>query len=618
MTPPFIPAATAEKLNGAHPKGTRHQAKIDIAISLIGNGISPTAVAQTLRDKFPEASESEINSVVQWAVDKRPTPSGYGAPQAITAAPRFQPVVAQKKKPTMTPAQHCDWWMGSATMTPAAMIESSPIAFQGTPAEEAMLFFEQLYPATSKLNIVCQFIQDGEKAKPTGGGKTDTREAWCEYFSAKGVPQSKAGAWLRMNPCKEGSGAGGAITDADVTAWNFVLLESDAVGVETQLALFARLKIPIAAVLMSGGKSAHAWLRVDCADAESYREKTARILEMLSPFGIDQANKNASRLSRLPGAVRTIGAAGDGLQKLLYLDSQAKGITDEELSALETRLKIPQAADRPMLELTQAAVSRYEELYANRGKLGVQVGLHEFDRDTGGFKAGQMTVIAAGTNQGKSTVALNLLNGAILNGHGVALFTLEMDNEEIMDLIVANNCRVNRNCFNTGYFDDSDFPKITGMANKISKLPLWIYDDASMTVEDIRVRVEALKAENKIKMVVIDYVQIVTPSDPRTPREQQVAEIARAIRILAKQTKLPFIVLSQLNDEGKLRESRVVAHEAHNVIILEPNETQTMMTMKVVKGRRIMKKDYELSYQPEYARVHSPIVSDSDVPNYNH
>jgi archaellum biogenesis ATPase FlaH len=608
---PFIPPKTAEKLNGTIPKGQRHQAKIDIALPLLGNGIPPIAVAQTLREKFPEAGLSEIDGVVRWCMERNPQPCTFsGSPR-----PMQRYVVEKPAKPTRTPVEQCEWWMGDATMTPEQMIESSPIAFKGTPAQEAALFFEQLYNPDDKLNIVCNFVLgENGKAKPSGGGKTDTRTAWTEYFSGKGVPKSKAGAWLRMNPCNDGSGAGGAITDADVTAWKFVLLESDAVVIETQLALFQRLKIPIAAILLSGSKSAHAWLRVDRPDAESYRAVTKRILELLHPFGIDPANKNASRLSRLPGAVRSIGAVGDGLQKLLYLDSQVPAITDEEIVALEARLKIPLAGDCPMRGLTFSALDRYEELFTNRGKLGVQVGLHEFDQDTGGFKAGQMTVIAAGTNQGKSTVALNLLNGALLNGHGVALFTLEMDSEEIMDLIVATNCQVNRNCFNTGYFQAGDFQKMSGMVNKLSRLPLWIYDEASMTVEDIRARVEALKAEGKISMVVIDYVQIVSPSNPNTPREQQVAEIARGIRILAKQTKLPFIVLSQLNDDGKLRESRVVAHEAHNVIILEPNDTQTMIKMKVVKGRRIMKKDYELNYQPEYARVHAARINLEDFP----
>jgi hypothetical protein len=393
---PFIPAATAEKLTGSHPKGTRHQAKIDIALPLIGNGIPPIAVEQTLREKFPEASDSEIQGVVRWCVGKNPTPSGYGTP---AARPTYTPKPSAKEPTRRSPAEHCKWWMGNATETIEQTIEASPIAFRGTPAEEVAILFEQLYQPDEKVNIVCKFTQTPEgKANPQGSGKTLTRTEWCEYFAKTGVPHSDAGAWQRPNPCGEGSGSNGAITDADTTARRFLLIESDAVSIETQLALFKRLKLPIAAIILSGGKSAHAWLRVDAADADSYRETAKQVLELLAPFGIDQANKNSSRLSRLPSAVRKIGAVGDGCQRLLFLDSGANGL---DVAALKVRLSLPLAEEKPMRALMMDSVDRYEELYKNRGKLGVQVGFDEFDKDTGGFKAGQMTVIAAGTNQGK-------------------------------------------------------------------------------------------------------------------------------------------------------------------------------------------------------------------------
>ena len=602
----FIPPKTAEKLNGTFALGTRHQAKIDIALPLLGGGLSATAVEQTLIEKFPDASLSEIQGVIRWCHERATPPTGR-------MPIKYEPPKANQ--PKKTPQQQCDWWMGEAKTTPEQIIESSPIKFKGTIAEETILFFEQFYRPTDKLNIVCKYTlaKDG-KANPSGEGKTDTRDNWIEYFKKNGVPKSEAGAWLRMNPTKEGSGFEGAITDADVTSWRFVLLESDAVCIETQLALFQRLKLPIAAILMSGGKSAHAWLRVDCETEEKYRATAKTVLDILEPFGIDQANKNPSRLSRLPGAHRTIRAVGDGMQQLLFLNSAAPALTGDDIEQLQNRISIPINEDRPMRRLILDSIPRYEELFNNRGKLGVQIGFDEFDADTGGFKPGQVTVIAAGTNQGKSTVALNFLNGALAANHGVALFTLEMDREEIIDLLISNNCRVNRNCFNTGYFQNGDVEKIAAQASLLCKLPLWIFDDASMTVGSISDRVKALKIENKIGLVVVDYVQIITPDNAMLPREQQVAEIARGLRILAKQTKLPFIVLSQLNDEGKLRESRVVAHEAHNVIILEPNDEQTLILMRVVKGRRIRKKNYELRYEPEFARVFSSKVSPEDVP----
>ena len=124
---------------------------------------------------------------------------------------------------------------------------------------------------------------------------------------------------MRMNPV-DGKG----VADANVTTFRFALIEIDCVPVELQLALLAKLKLPIAAILTSGGKSAHAWVWVDAASVDEYRVTVSAMLGMLARFGVDGKNKNPSRLSRLPGAVRTIGAAGDGRQWLLYLNSQPK------------------------------------------------------------------------------------------------------------------------------------------------------------------------------------------------------------------------------------------------------------------------------------------------------
>jgi RecA-family ATPase len=88
---------------------------------------------------------------------------------------------------------------------------------------------------------------------------------------------------------------------------------------DLQLSLLARLPLPINAILTSGGKSVHAWVRVNCKTVETYRTKVNELLALLKSFGIDQSNKNPSRLSRLPGAARKIGAGEDGRQRLLYL-----------------------------------------------------------------------------------------------------------------------------------------------------------------------------------------------------------------------------------------------------------------------------------------------------------
>jgi len=110
------------------------------------------------------------------------------------------------------------------------------------------------------------------------------------------------------------------VNDANITAFRFALIECDGAPLELQMSLLAKLPLPIAAILTSGGRSLHAWVKIDAQNAEDYRNTVAQMLSILAKFGVDGKNKNPSRLSRLPGVVRAIGATGDGRQRLLYLD----------------------------------------------------------------------------------------------------------------------------------------------------------------------------------------------------------------------------------------------------------------------------------------------------------
>lgn len=614
---PYVPQKTRDELAASHPEGTRHAAMIKIAMALLGNNFSEAAVFAELRSKFPaEKTNKEIQDVISWCADKNPTPSGFGMPANRPAIqhPRSKPSVAPKavEKPKES-HELVAWWLNGRESSVEEFRQQSPVTLNG---HDAALSFLHLYDEKDHVNIVCQFtLNDKGKANPSGGGKILSRQQWLDWFNEKGTPQREAGAWIRMNPCLPmGTGKNGSIKDSDITSLRYLLVESDTLPVAQQLAFYSKLRLPIAALISSGAKSVHAWVRVDAKTPEEYDATALRVFTALEPFGFDQSNKNPSRLSRLPGSTRTIGAVDGGVQRLLYLNPSVAPLSESELEKFEASLQRPLPNAKPFKQLFKDGLDRYEILYANRGKLGVQVGLREFDRDTGGLKGGQMTVIAAGTNGGKSSMCLNMIRGACANKHGVALFTLEMDRDEINDLMVTMHCYVDRNVFNTGYFDERDFLKITSAGERVANLPLWVFDDPTYTVSQIEEEVMALHAHGLISLVVIDYAQIVAAENESLSREQQVATVARAIRILAKKTKLPFVVLSQLNDEGKLRESRVVAHEAHTVIILEiEGEKGRQMRMKVVKGRSIQKKEYVLNYDPFHCMIEDPLPSEGYV-----
>lgn len=587
----MIPRATQEKLATDHPDGTKHKAKIDIALPLLGEGLPAEAVVMTLREKFPKATEAEIRGVVNWCQNKNPTPSVNGHPEAA-GYPRttFPAVPATRSSPKKLAANLVNGCVSHLT---------SPVELNG---DQAGQFLRSLYGAEEYVNIVCKFTtveKKGEiKANPSGAGKTQKRDWWLKFFSEKGVPFGEAGAWIRPNPVLEhGSGADGAITNADVTDYRFLLLESDVLSLEEQLAVYEKLQLPLAAILTSGGKSAHAWLTLDAEDAEDYAEKAQRILAILAPLGFDQANKNPSRLSRLPGVVRKIGGTGEGKQELLYLNPKAEAITELEIERLMIRVQPPKYVAKSMPDAIEDSLDLYQDIYRNKIKSGLRTGFPRFDGITGGLKRGWLTVIAGATNVGKSSFVLNIINHVLAGGSRVALFSFEMDYLEINDVLFAQVGGVDRNKFNHGYFAAADFGLISSAALKMKQYRLDVYDDPQIRLADLT---QICLAMDGLALVVLDYLQMIAVDGYRDNREQQVASLSRGAKALAKTLKCPVIALSQLNEEGKVRESRAIGHDANCVIVLEEDDGQ--IEAKVVKGRSIPKGSFYFDFQPEICR----------------
>lgn len=587
-----IPPATAAKIATPFPMGERHKAKLEIAIPLLANGLSASAVFVTLREKFPQANDTEINGVIQWVQAHHFTPTtGGNGYRPKRSFPREVPPA-----PNRTPLEQVDWWTHGAAILPESVV--SPVAI---PAAQDVL--GALFKEDDCLNVICRFFEDKGKARPIGPGKTLTVNEWRAFIQAKGVPQSNAGAWVRINPCKPvGSGKDGAITDTDITRFCYVLVESDVLPIPKQLACYLKWRLPIAALILSGGASVHAWVKVDCRDATAYDALARRFLESIKPFGFDESNKNPSRLCRLPGAKRIIGAVDGGEQRLLYLNPACSPLTEESLTAFQQTLAFPCVVERPLQELTEDAISRYEWMLANVGKLGVPSGIPKVDYLSGGWKKGQTIVIAGKTGGGKTTLALHMIVAALRAGHGVALFSLEMDREEIFDLLVASQCKIDRNKFNNGRFTEHDLAGMVKGFDTLSKWPLWIEDSALSNTEQIKARVMQLKAEDRISLVVVDYVQFVNPDWTRETREQQVAHISHDLRALAREAHLPMIVLSQLNEDGQLRESRVIAHNSNVVMGVDLEGDKCKVT--ITKGRGIPCGEYVM----EFDRIHAKII----------
>lgn len=591
-----LPRKTIENLHRSYGPGERHHALLALSIQLLGNGITPDAVFAQLRATFDaEKTDKEIRDVISWAMDKNPTPSDNQR-QGI-APPSLRRQQSKPPEKRLPPREAARQIITTRTLEGSVEI----------PAEGAtQLLLSSLYAPDEYLNIVAKFTtkteEDGKiKCNPYGEGKTLTRDEWIEWIEKKGIPQSEAGCWFRPNPMRQtGTGKDGAMTDADVTSLRFLLLESDLLTVDEQIGIYAKARLPIAAIVASGGDSAHAWVRLDAKDSAEYRDKAARIYAIFHPFGFDQANKNPSRMSRLPGAVRKIGATGDGVQRVLYLCPDAKPITDEEIEQVTVRLTLPKFRAPSMGEAIQEAVDRYEEIALSRNT-GIKTGFPMFDSLTGGLKPGWLAIIAGETNTGKTSFVLNIVMNALEAGVGVALFSFEMDMQEIIDIMFSRQAEVSRNKFNNAHFSNRDFIEMSGAIPDMQRWPLYCFDDPMMTIADVHEAAKRTHADTPLGLVVVDYLQLANSESFRDSREQQVAHVSRMSKALAKILKVPVIGVSQLNEDGKVRESRGIAHDANCIIKLVENENGTI-DAKIIKGRSIPKGTFKFSFEREFCR----------------
>jgi hypothetical protein len=331
MNEPYIPRRTREEMHSPAPPGHRHHQALKIAVSLIGQGLSPNAVFAHLREMHAQATDfgdREIRGLIDWAVAQNPSPCG-GVNGGSRVVSRAVPVPARvTSEQAIRNAEgflkgwrcdECDLWHASSWHP----CEDS--------RKDASLFIAALYGPEDYINVVTDFsiekLSGGEeKACPRGAGITLRRDDWLRRLSSHLPPQSAAGSWIRPNPVKDlrGSGAQGAHTDQDVACYRLLLLESDDLPIGLQLSLWARLALSVAALIDSGGRSVHAWVKVNCRDAKEYHEMASEIYTLLARFGLCPNNKNPSRLARLPGVKRKIGAVGTGEQRLYYLNPDSK------------------------------------------------------------------------------------------------------------------------------------------------------------------------------------------------------------------------------------------------------------------------------------------------------
>jgi hypothetical protein len=331
MNAPFIPPRTRIELSSPAPRGQRHEQMKKVILPLLGGGLTPETVFVQLRGMYEaDVSDREIRNIITWAALRNPQPCGYSRRGGNFCAQNFAPSATPQRVTAEQATANAKEWLGDFRCDECDLWHVSPWRPLEDWRVDVLMVLAAFYDKPDFLNVVTDFTIEQrtdrkQKANPQGTGEILLRDDWMRSIRNHGPPQSAAGAWIRPNPVKHhGTGKGGAPCDADVASYRFCLLESDVLPWDLQLSVWARLPLPVAAIIDSGGRSAHAWVMLNCATAEEYQVTVNRIFALLARFGICQTNKNPSRLSRLPSAQRTIGKRGDGAQRLLYLNPEPR------------------------------------------------------------------------------------------------------------------------------------------------------------------------------------------------------------------------------------------------------------------------------------------------------
>ena len=236
----------------------------------------------------------------------------------------------------------------------------------------------------------------------------------------------------------------------------------------------------------------------------------------------------------------------------------------------------------PLKDVLVESFTKLEELYNRKQHItGVPSGFTDLDYRTAGFHGSELILIAARPAMGKTAFALNIASNAALRANvPVAVFSLEMSKEQLVNRILSSESMVDSNKIRTGKLEEDDWSKLAETIGPLSEGEMYIDDTPGISITEIRAKCRKLKIEKNIGLVVIDYLQLIQGTGKRNgSREQEISEISRSLKILAKELDVPVIALSQLSRAAEqrpdhrpmlsdLRESGAIEQDADIVMFL--------------------------------------------------
>lgn len=289
----------------------------------------------------------------------------------------------------------------------------------------------------------------------------------------------------------------------------------------------------------------------------------------------------------------------------------------------------------PARDVVKRTVQAIERLYHNQETYtGVPTGFHALDHMTSGFQNSEFIVVGARPSVGKTALALSMAANIAIGSHiPVGFFTLEMSDMALMQRLVASEARIGSQVIRTGMLRPADFANLTNAAGRIYEAPLWISDTPGMRLLDLRAQARRMVSQHGVRIFFIDYITLINNENQEMARHEQIADISRSLKALARELEVPVVALSQVtrDTEGKrpllsnIRESGSIEQDADVVIFLhrERNlERDTTETLDVIETDLILAKQrngpvgtIKLAFVPRYTKFEN-LADDIDQGEY--
>lgn len=256
---------------------------------------------------------------------------------------------------------------------------------------------------------------------------------------------------------------------------------------------------------------------------------------------------------------------------------------------------------RPLGDIMIQTFEHLEDLFAQKGQvIGVPSGFKRLDEMTSGLNPSELIILAARPSVGKTTLVLNMTCHVAGQQVPVGFFSLEMSSEQLALRLLASESWVDLHGLRTGYLNDRDFTRLTEAAGRLTDMPIFIDDTPNISIMELRAKARRMKAEHNIGLVVIDYLQLMHIRGRTESRQQEISEISRSLKALARELKVPVVALSQLSRAveqrerkrpqlSDLRESGAIEQDADLVMFLYQNpehKDESMLVDLIVAKQR--------------------------------